>query len=187
MTPFSYALPVSDRELSVAEAAEYLHLSEDTVRAMIRAGVLPALQRYRRGPYMIKEADVRTVAEKRAAGAAAGAADIDPAELAVLVAHEMRHRAYRAQAAAEKLRRDRQARILRASSGQGYGAVTEMADAVGLHRTVVQRWLIGHDDPDKRALLERELREAEEAEREAIEAAERAEREADRLLAERGH
>lgn len=187
MTPFSYASPVSDRELSVAEAAEYLHLSEDTVRAMIRAGVLPALQRYRRGPYMIKEADVRTVAEKRAAGIAAGQTEIDPVDLAQLVADELRLRALNTQAKAQKLRRDARARYIRATSGQGYGAVSEMAGALGLHRTVVQRWLIGYDNPDKRALLERELCEAEEAEREAIEAAERAEREVDRLLAERGH
>lgn len=186
MRPCGYATAVADRELSVAEAAEYLHLSEDTVRSLIRDGVLPAVQTHRRGPYKLQEADVQAVAERRAAGIAAGQTEIDPVDLAQLVADELRLRALNAQAKAQKLRRDARARYIRATSGQGYGAVTEMADAVGLHRTVVQRWFIGFDDPAQQAIFERNLADAEQAEREAIEAAERAEREVERLRAQYG-
>jgi excisionase family DNA binding protein len=146
--PTLYDPPMESDETNVAGAAELLGVSEDTVRALIRAETLPATQQRARGGYTVKRADVERVKRDRAAGVLAGPVNIDPAELAALAADEREARDLRKRTTAAEKRRNDRARAIRAASGQGYGAVTAMADALGLHRTTVQRWLKGSATAD---------------------------------------
>lgn len=175
-----YGLLVPDRELTVADAAEILGVSEDTVRALIRSeqrepgSGLPAIQRRTRGAYYLQEADVQAVKDKRAAGLLAGPVDIDPVELALLVADEAEARALRAKVKVAENRRNNRAREIRSASGSGYGAVTDMATAVDLHRTVVQRWLREAVDEQRTADLDASAAAAQVAYEQALQAVARA-------------
>lgn len=146
--PTLYDPPMNSDETNVAGAAELLGVSEDTVRALIRSEKLPATQQRARGGYTMRLADVERVKRDRAAGILAGPVDIDPAELAALAADEREARDLRERTKAAEKRRNDRARRIRAASGRGYGAVTAMADALGLHRTTVSRWLTGIGDDD---------------------------------------
>jgi excisionase family DNA binding protein len=80
----SYALRVSDEdastdadgEVNTAQAAELLGVSQDTVRAMIRDGTLPARQKQLYSPARIKVSDVEKVRESRTLARRAGPADL---------------------------------------------------------------------------------------------------------------
>lgn len=180
MMATGYGLLVPDRELTVADAAEILGVSEDTVRALIRSeqrepgSGLPAIQRRTRGAYYLQEADVQAVKDKRAAGLLAGPVDIDPVELALLVADEAEARALRAKVKVAENRRNNRAREIRSASGSGYGAVTDMATAVDLHRTVVQRWLREAVDEQRTADLDASAAAAQVAYEQALQSVARA-------------
>lgn len=134
--------------MNVAEVAAYMGVSEDTVRALIRGRHLPATQERPRGGYTVDEADAERVRADRAAGRLAGPVQLTELDLTRLVDLQ---RGYLAalDAADDALdARDAFIRSVRASSGAGYGAVTAMADALGMHRTAVQR--IAGSDPKPR-------------------------------------
>lgn len=125
--------------MTVAEVAAYMGVSEDTVRALIRAQHLPATQERPRGGYSVDEADAERVKQDRLAGRLAGPVQLTELDLNRLVDMQRDNLRLLDEADDALDARDAFIRSVRASSGAGYGAVTAMADALGMHRTAIQR------------------------------------------------
>lgn len=79
-----YAALVKDDEISTVEAADLLGVSLDTVRAMTRAGKLPARQLRPGGPYVLKLRDVEQARTDRAMGLRAGPVRLSESDRAKL-------------------------------------------------------------------------------------------------------
>jgi excisionase family DNA binding protein len=128
-----YALLMSDT-ITTLEAAEVLGVSLDTVRGMIRDGVLPATRSRRGGPYVLDRRTVEAARDARVASLRSGPVRLTEADRARL--RKVREVEELASAGVEKARAARAARVVALGHQQrGTGA---MAAALRVDRSVVQ-------------------------------------------------
>jgi excisionase family DNA binding protein len=135
MNATCYGSSVSE-EVSIRRAAEILGISEETIRTMVREGELTSRKTGEgTSPWAIPVEELERV-QLRNRGAVT-LTDADLAEAAQVQADFLA--AEEAEKAARRRRDEVAARL--ADKAIGYGAVVRLADAMGVHRTTLSRYI----------------------------------------------